>query len=187
MTSGQIKDTRKAHIGATGTIETPIASVAAGEVGQEFLVTTFKNSDLTEAVLTRQEVLALDPEEVDFFWNCIFGRISIRRPDGTIPELDGAIPGLGPDAGIPFLEDILWGLGELLTVERFNGTLESLRFSGPRAALVRRLRRAFGDSAALQWYFIVKARPWRIGWSMARSWRILERLARPSSGNRSRA
>jgi hypothetical protein len=134
---------------------------------------------ITCAYLTAREVLELNVEDVDFHLDRVFGRISIRRPDGSVRKPLADIPGLGPEVGIPLLDDILWAGGEFLTTEQLNGKLESIRGTDlqahrARAQQVRRLRRAFGDSVDVEWFFIVRKRPWRIAWNVARSWRIVE-------------
>ena len=120
---------------------------------------------------------ALKCGDVDFHFDQVFGRISIRRPNGEVREFDGEIPGLGPDVGLRVLDNILWAMGETLTIQDFNGLLDD---DWVRSSRTYCLRQAFGDTPALGWYFIVKPRPWRIRWNLARSWRLLEKLARPT-------
>ena len=139
-----------------------------------YLVTTFRGGESTQATLTRQEVLALDPEDVDFHHDQVFGRVSIRLPDGSFRKHRGEIPGLGPDVGLPVLDNVVWAMGEFLTTRDFNGLLDD---EAVRATQVYRLRKAFGDSCATQWYFSVKCRPWRCAWNIERSFRVIERLA----------
>lgn len=155
---------------------TPPSGRPAGRPPTLYREMTFRDGETTVRRLTAKEVLAQDGTDVDFFWDQVFNRIKIRYPDGTSSGWKTCIPGLGPDAGVPFLEDILWAEGEFLAVERLNGRLTSVRDSaGARAKQVERLRTAFHDTAELGWFFVVLARPWQIAWNRDRSWRIIER------------
>jgi hypothetical protein len=143
---------------------------------RRFLVSTFRDGKLHEQRLTRAQVNALDPCDVDFHWDRVFGTIRIRSENGDIRPHHGEIPGLGSETGIPLLEDVIWALGELLIESRLRASYRrAWSNSNARDGQVRRLRRAFGDNAVVQYFFIVKSRPWRIAWNTARSWRIIER------------
>ena len=144
--------------------------------GPRFHVTTCVAGELSHAYFSAPDVHALDPGDVDFSWDKVFGRISIRLPDGQLKQYFGGIPGLGVGVGMPLLEDVLWALGELLTERQLKGTIRTgWETSNARDQRVAGLRRGFGDSAEFQHFFIVKSRPWRIAWNTKRSWRIIER------------
>ena len=163
---------------ADGDASRPHAGTGATGADHErqFLVSTFRDGEITAVHLTARQVLALNADDVDFHWNQVHGDISIRTPDGGPEVHHGGIPGLGPDTGLPLLDAVLWAEGELLTERRLGGSLP-YRWDNRKARdrQVSRLRRAFGDSALARYYFIVASCPWRIGWNRARSWRIVER------------
>jgi hypothetical protein len=141
-----------------------------------YLVTTCTLGVLVHDCMTAQQVLALDTSDVDFHHDAVFGKVSIRLPNGELRQHIGEIPGLGPDVGLPFLEDIMWSLGQLLTEQALGGSLRHhWKTRNARDRQVVRLRQAFGDNATAQHYFIVRSRPWRIAWNTARSWRMVER------------
>ena len=139
-----------------------------------YRVYTFKNGLLKSQSLTRLEVLALDPELVDLFIDRAFGRVNIHLPDGTFKQEFGGISGLGTNGGMELLDDVLWGLGELLTAGKLKNDLAGPRRIARRATRVYRLRIALYDSAKLQWFFFVLRDPWRIGWNTQRSWMLIE-------------
>ena len=155
--------------------ESPLRTTA-DQSESRFRVITCVMGTTTETYLAAQEVLKPKAAEVDFHWDRVFGKVGICEPNGNSREYVGEIPGLGPDVGIPFLEDILWATGELMTERQLNGSLwYHWKTRNARDRQVTRLRTAFGDSATAQHYFIVRCRPWRIAWNVARSWRIIER------------
>ncbi len=154
----------------------PVATATSGGYGRRYAVNTFQAGVLHTETMTAKEVLDLSFEDVDYHHDRVFERIFIRRPDGEIRKYSGRIPGLGPDSGLPLLEDILWAEGAFLTEEMLSPELRR-RWLQPnsRDQQVRRMREAFGDTAELGHFFIVLSRLWRIAWNTRRSWRIVER------------
>lgn len=155
----------------------PVAIMTSGGYGRRYAVITFRAGVLATETMTAAEVLALSFEDVDYHHDRVFERIFIRWPDHEIREYSGNIPGLGPDSGLPLLEDILWAEGAFLTEGLLSPELRR-RWLKPnsRDQQVSRMCKAFGDTAKLRHFFIVLSRPWRIAWNTQRSWRIVERM-----------
>jgi hypothetical protein len=162
----------------------PGGTMAVGDEDR-FLETTYRNGEFTQRVLTRKEALALDDgdPDVDVYINEASGRISIRTRGGELLRYTGRIPGVGSKVGRPFLDELMWQPGELLSVERLlqNPNLKSFKRPDTRATRLKALRTAFGETDEDPWYFTLCRGPWRIRWNQERSWRIVERLAQPAA------
>ncbi len=161
--------------------EIPMTAVAADEP-ERFLETVYRNGSSVNSTLTLSEVFALDGSDVDCEINEITGRITIHPQSGPLLRYSGSIPAVGPKVGRPFLEEIMWRPGELVTVSDLlrNPHLQSLMCPTVRASRLKSLRRGFGDTAAAPWFFELERAPWRLRWCAGRSWRTIERLAVPS-------
>jgi hypothetical protein len=146
---------------------------------QEYLVATYRNGRITQRKLTAEQVQALDPAEVDFHLDTIFGRISIQPPRGERLEHFGSIPGIGSEVGLPLLARLLFSPGELLTVATIRRVPGLANMAGnPLSQRLTRIRRAFRDSEKLAWFLVTARSPFRVGWNKLRSWRFVEPLAR---------
>jgi hypothetical protein len=156
-------------------------------VGDEdrFLETTYRSGEFVERVLTRKEVFDLDDgdPDVDVYINEVSGRIGIRTRDGELLRYTGRIPGVGSKVGRPFLDELMWQPGELLTENDLlkNPNLTSFKRPDVRATRLKALRTAFGETDEDPWYFNLCRCPWRIQWVKGMSWRIVERLAQPAA------
>lgn len=144
-----------------------------------FLVTTYKDGEITPTAVTAKEVKALEVSDVDCHIDEAFGPISIRRRTGPRLDYDGHIPGLGEKVGRPFLDELMWRPGEYVSAQELarKPNLGYLIRSGVRATRFRILRKAFGDAASDPWYFLCVRHPWRAAWNAERTWRVIERLA----------
>ncbi len=160
-------------------------TVAAADFPEDrFLVTAYREEKLKEAVMNEEEIRTLDPSDVDFHWDRVYGWITIKLRHGEPKKYFGSIPGVGPAVGVPFLEELMFQPGILSGPEHLqrNPSLTSFCDSAAVASRLRALRRGFNESGRSPWYFVSQARPYRIAWNADRSWRIIERLARPSEG-----
>jgi hypothetical protein len=160
--------------------------------GGTFLETVYKDGAIAEKELSEQQVLAIDPHGVDFHFDEAFGRICIRKEDDAFLELAMAIPGVG-DKNERLLTEMMWQPGRLLTPRQvapilgMNPNYER-QLREAISALLSRLRGGFGEKAEKgkkpsPWYFLSRRRPFSFGWNAARTWRIIERIAEPVSGN----
>ena len=165
-------------VGATPPATNPPSSTtwAADPSPHRYRVITCVMGVITYAYLTAKEVLALSVDDVDLHWDQVFGPISIRKRDGERIEFRWRFPCVGDTVGIPFLLDLMWA-GAPLTVSDLikNPKLRTLCKPDVRASRLYALRKTFADSAADPWYFFSCSQPYRAGWVLERSWRIVER------------
>lgn len=149
---------------------------------EEYIVATYLNGRITQRRMTAEQVQALDPADVDFHWDTVFGRISIQPPQGARIERFGSIPGIGSRVGLPLLQTLMFSPGRLLTeyeLRRVPGLANMV--GNPLSQRLTKTRRAFGDSEKVAWFLITARNPFRTGWNKQRSWRFVEPLAGPSS------
>lgn len=144
------------------------------------LVTTYENRETTNQVMRFTETREIDPDDVDYFRNEITCLNRIRQSDGSTIEYRREIEGLGR-VSLPLLFDLMWAPGQFHSGARLarNSCLGTLRDRNVMAVRFRGLRKAFGDTARKQFYFVTRRIPYSIGWNQARSWRIIERLPEP--------
>jgi len=180
----QVGDAQR-QAGATATAAKPPLSTAepTNPPPRQYRVITCIMGVITYAYLTAQQVLELNVSDVDLSWDQVFGRISIRKPNGKRLEYRWRFPRLGATVGIPLLLDLMWA-GAPLTVSDLikSPKLRTLSCPDVRASRLYALRQAFGDSAADSRYFICLIQPYRVGWVLERSWRIIEKYTFPSVG-----
>ena len=145
-----------------------------------FRETTYNGEEITERHLTRQEVLRLDPDDVDFHWDKAFGRARAREPDGKRIEHSGTLPGVGwitehllmammrrPGQSLTPLH--LMAITRLATFEKNNRISQRMT----------KVRQAFGESAGSDWFFKGTRDPFTVGWNIDRTWRIIETVITP--------
>jgi len=145
----------------------------------EYLVTTYRDGQFTEERLSRAEVMALDPNDVDLHWNDVTGDIAIHKEDGTALRFMGDLPGIGAEHRKMLLGTLLWKPGEFFSpgdlfpsMKKYNGYLRRRL-----ATRTRRFRQAFGETANKPFYFLTRRAPYGLAFSADRSWRLIERLA----------
>ena len=150
----------------------------------EYLVTTCRDGKVTEQRMTRSEVLALDPNEVDFHLDEAFGRIQIKQSDGTIVQHLAEIPGIGAERRKVLLA-LMNRPGEFLCPRQLAAPTGNTWLRDPRnvAGCVRALRRAFGETGTSAFYFITRRHPYAVALSAERTWRLIEAVALPLNGN----
>jgi len=130
--------------------------------------------------MTREQVAELSVEDVDFHWE-EDGLISIRTCCGKRQEYFAEIPGVGPEVGIPFLQELMWSPGQFqrqTDLARRPG-LASFRNPNRLSARLTKLRRVFRERGRKPWYFVRRNRPFRVAWHPDRAWRFIVRLAEP--------
>ena len=149
-----------------------------------FQETAYRDGRIAEKDLKEEQVAALDPHEVDFFYNEATGIIAIRKRDGQFLEYFGGIPGVGVK-NERLLTEMMWHPGQLITprqvapVLRKSKIYEQDGLHNAIAALLSRLRKAFGEDASKPWFFLSRRRPFAFGWNPARTWCLIERIAEP--------
>lgn len=144
----------------------------------------YDGDKITERYLTREEVLRLDPHDVDFHWDRAFGKVFIRRPDGKHIEHSLTLPGVGWVS-----EDLLMAQmrrpGQLLTpvllvaITKLATFEENYRIS----QRMSRLRAVFGENADSEWFFRSSRDPFSVGWNIERTWRIIEAVVASGDEN----
>ena len=140
-----------------------------------FRMTMYDGERITETYLTREEVLRLDPEEVDFHWNRAFGKAFIRTANGKHIEYSGTLPGVGW-----ITEALLMAMihrpGQLLTRVHLMAITRLATFERNNRISQRMstLRSAFGETAESEWFFKGTRDPFTVGWNIERTWRIIE-------------
>ena len=148
-----------------------------------YLVTTCRDTEISETTLTQEEYAKLDPTNVDFSWDEASGRISIQPKIGDRIEHTGSIPGTGPDGGEKLLLEMMYKPGQLLSLRHVMRPLGLVRIRIDRkmrgiiSAHLCRIRKAFGETADLPWFLVTTKRPFRFGWNGSASWRTIERVA----------
>ncbi len=135
----------------------------------------YKNGNITETYLTREEVKRLNPNDVDFHWDKAFAKAVIRKQDGTRIKLCGDQSRFGWITE-PLLITIMDLPGQLLTqrdlvlITRLVSFARSNRVSARKA----KLRRIFGEVRCPSWFFIGNRDPFTVGWNENRTWRVIE-------------
>ena len=134
---------------------------------RQYLVTDCRNGESKEAIMTKEAVNKLNPNDVDLQINEANGEVYIKPKKGKMKKYADGIPALGYEAW-KLLDDIIWSLGDYVTLESANYV----------NALIRRIRVAFGcDSNKDQWFFKTRRSPYGIALNKDRSWRYIEVLA----------
>lgn len=149
----------------------------------EYIATTWRDHELTAEHPTRSDVLATDPDDVDFHLDEAFGRIQIRQSDGTAVEHLVEIPGIGA-ARRKVLLALMNRPGEFLCPRQLAALTGNPWLRDPRnvAGCVRALRRAFGETGTRPFYFLTRRHPYAVAWS-GRTWRHIEAVALPLNGS----
>jgi len=135
---------------------------------KHYKITTIRDGQMSEQVLTRQERDRLDPNDVDVQIDEPLRAISIKQKDGMKSATFGPedMPGFG-EVEWKLLTDIMFSGGDMLKLEQDCSIHQR----------VRRLRRFFGDSKDRARFFITAAKPYGIAIATARTWRFVEVLA----------
>ena len=147
------------------------------------LVTPCLRGALIEARMDTSMAVRLDPDDVDFHLDEAFGRIQIRQSDGTALKHLAEIPGIGAERRKVLLA-LMNRPGEFLCPRQLAALTGNTWLRDPRnvAGCVRALRRAFGETGTIPFYFITRRHPYAVAWS-DRSWRHIEPVALPLNGN----
>lgn len=150
----------------------------------EYLVTTYRDVKITEQKMTRSEVLALDPDDVDCHFDEAFGRIQIRQSEGGTTQHLADIPGIG-EARRKALLVMMNRPGEFLCPRQLAALTGNLWLRDRRnlASYIRTMRRAFGETGTSPFYFLTRRHPYAAAWCADRSWRQIEAIALPLNGN----
>ena len=135
---------------------------------RHYKVTTIRDGQMAEEVLTRQKRDNLDPNDVDTQIDETRRTISIKHKDGARSVTYGPenMPGFG-EGEWHLLSETVFSGGDLLRLEQDWSTHQR----------VSRLRRFFCDSKGRERFFITTAKPYSIALNTARSWRFIEALA----------
>ena len=134
---------------------------------QKYIVTTFKARKLKQSIVAFNELQKIKKEETDLFINELTMEVLCQTQKGERIKYKKNIPGVGAYEW-QLLLDTLWAAGEW-----FN--LDSANYINAR---VLRLRRTFGDSGKIQWFFETRKNPnYAIRWNPDRSWRFIEKKA----------
>ena len=150
----------------------------------EFVSCSYASKELTDAQLTRGEVLQLDPAADDFHWNEAFGRAYVRTKAGSMEEYPTEIPGVG-QVTRKLLTALMSRPGEFLSPQRiaaitgYRWFLSRVNLAGRLAAL----RRAFKDDARKPRFFLTRRHPYAIARCADRSWRHIEPVAVSVNGD----
>ena len=134
---------------------------------QKYIVTTFKGRKLDQAIFSFNELQEIKQEETDLFLNEETREVSFQPHKGERIYFDRDIPGVGTYEW-RLLLDILWGLSEWIDLNSVNHV--NVR--------ILRLRKAFGESKSMSWFFQTRCNPtYACRWNPNRSWRFVEKLA----------
>jgi hypothetical protein len=141
----------------------------------------YKDGDTCERVITHGEMIAITPNETDFYCNEATGKIHIQCREGPPLEYFGSMPGIQHTTWL-LQTEAMYAPGIFLTPhELYRRTKHESFLSRPNvSAYLKRIRRAFGESGKMPWYFWTRRMPdFAVCWHADRSWRIIERLVEP--------
>jgi len=128
-------------------------------------------------------MLAIKPEETDFYYNEATGKIRIQRHESPPLEYFGFMPGIQQTTWL-LLTELMFTPGIFLgTHELYRRTKhESFLSRANVSAYLKRIRKALGESGKASWYLWTRRAPdFAVCWHADRSWRIIERLAEPDA------
>ena len=150
-----------------------------------FRVTMYDGDKITEKFLSREEVLQLDPTDVDLSWDRAFGKCSIRRADGKRVEYTGSLPGVGDVSGALLLA-MMRRPGQLLSrIHLMTITnLATFERNSRISQRMSRLRVGLCESADSMWFFKGTRDPFTVGWNIERTWRIIEAVVKADGNQR---
>jgi hypothetical protein len=142
-------------------------------------VTIYDGQTITTKTMTREQVMAINPQSVHYFMSIVFGILGFRtEEDEWIQFNDSDWPGLG-DVCIKIIQALQINPGEFLTpteIAELTGYW-SLRNGNALSARLKAIREAHKESSKKRHFFLSrKSGGYRVAWSPNYSWMQIERI-----------
>lgn len=142
-------------------------------------VTTYDGQQITDQTMTRQQVMEINHQSVDYFLSTDFGIWGFRTDeDEWVEHTAGNWPGIG-DRCIRIIQALQLNPGEFLTpreIAELTGRF-TLRDSNALSARLLKIREAHKESYRKQHFFLSrKAGGYGIAWNPKCTWMWIERI-----------
>jgi len=141
-------------------------------------VTHYDGTEISTRIVTRAEMLAIDPGSVDHYQARCLGLLSFRTATGDRREYRGRWPKLGP-AGLRVLHALQLNPGDFLCPSEIAALTgwRSLERNGALTALIMRLRKAHDEQGQAAWFIETStAGGYFVRWPKHRTWMWVERV-----------
>lgn len=143
-------------------------------------VTIYDGQTVTTKTMTREQVMAINPQSVDYFFSTAFGIWGFRTADDEWVEHNAADwPGLG-DTCIRIIQAIQLNPGEFLTPQEIADLTGcfTLRDNNALSARFMAIRQVHKESFKKPHFFQSRrAGGYGISWNSEKTWMWIERIA----------
>ena len=147
---------------------------------EAYIKITHRKGEIKTAIITRQEALSPNHEDIDFERNEVTRTTRIIPQTGEPLVYHGSVRGVGPTAW-ELLTLVMNFPGEYFQVGEIYHRTGNVTFADASSVqnVVRNLRKAFGESGEKPWFILSSNDPeYAVCWPIERSWMII-RKAQP--------
>lgn len=142
-------------------------------------VTTYDGQEITTRTMTRQQVMEINHQSVDYFLSAAFGIWGFRTDQDEWVEYNaGDWPGLG-DRCIRIIQAIQFNPGDFLTPQEIANLTgrSTLRDNNALSARLMKIREVHNETAQKP-HFFQSRRPgeYAIAWNPEKTWMWIERI-----------
>jgi len=150
------------------------------DTNESYIKTTHRKGEIKTEIITREEALSPNHEDIDFERNEVTRTARIIPQTGEPLVYHGSVRGVGPTAW-ELLTLVMNFPGEYFQVGEVYRRTGNVTFADASSVqnVVRNVRKAFGESGEKPWFILSSNDPeYAVCWPIERSWMII-RKAQP--------